>query len=989
MTARCFSNSCRVTGGSLPTMAAVPPEAQTHPSTPSDVPVADSGYGSLTDSGYAKVGAMGPRLTNVDDARTEYSGTTVAGTGAQRSITAVCDDIYTHVRSDTALKGYQHLQDSLPELLKAFAIRLGGDNSNALNKQIMYFIHKNHRTIVSELECRFEQDLDLQSQPPCRSTSDGMSLLDKMDMWGRQDTYIYDADPFGTGFFDGVTEDDDDELFYEPQDSVYTKVVLDSAPYQWLLAGLLKQLSLHWGAGCFNVMVNEVRRKIVKTLPPARPSKHRTPDDFHRSFRLSWQPFRARLHEEQANRRTSGKSILSEVIVLTCSSEDQIQASTVGEYCRQTWPDCGIELLSSLEKLIDSTSVCDTVPVITDKTKIHYELEASHLVVTVSGSAYSIIQCGEQLAWLGSAVQASGLEPAITSYTPSLVGSSVVSVEAKREIFRFPLVSCLYWATSRQHFDGRTIPPSFVRGYPTAIRPDGFPGLEVSYDLLLALAQGKRGYMTVVELNRERMLLEGSYATLELVKYTEGIFLWHKVDSPSLSCNCRNNLHTGDGNPWRIDLEELALQRHIISICEAQRAPAHNTTTTRTSLGRETPVGNRGSVPSDPSGQRLDGENEGSSESSLDPDMLSISNLTGDVPLSALDTEGNLAPAIDNVINRLLSEFQATTTGMPSNIDGDSTQKVSSSNAEVQIPPTSNRGFSGSSRKRSSAEHKSDVSDEDGSKNPIPKRLKLHQERQGRLLACPFWKMNPIKHRSCFSRKLDQIPRVKQHLARSHTPSFYCQRCLVIFKEEEAFERHIKCPPDQMCSVDPTAELDGLSLTQQKQLSKKSNSSLSQEQQWFAIWHIVFPGKHYPVSAYMDTGLSEDLARFREFCFARGPAILTDEIEPSLPMVTSAHSDDGARQHMLRNILSRGVAALFDQWTSGEALSRNTIPSDALHSSVTRSSRAGMEDFPSTSTVSSADSGILIDRPYVCGLSADTAEDQRNLDESWDGRQEI
>jgi hypothetical protein len=38
-----------------------------------------------------------------------------------------------------------------------------------------------------------------------------------------------------------------------------------------------------------------------------------------------------------------------------------------------------------------------------------------------------------------------------------------------------------------------------------------------------------------------------------------------------------------------------------------------------------------------------------------------------------------------------------------------------------------------------------------------------------KLLACPFWKLDPIKHRAYFARKLEQVRCVIQHLLRADT----------------------------------------------------------------------------------------------------------------------------------------------------------------------------------------------------------------------------
>ncbi|RFU24821.1 hypothetical protein B7463_g11519, partial [Scytalidium lignicola] len=93
---------------------------------------------------------------------------------------------------------------------------------------------------------------------------------------------------------------------------------------------------------------------------------------------------------------------------------------------------------------------------------------------------------------------------------------------------------------------------------------------------------------------------------------------------------------------------------------------------------------------------------------------------------------------------------------------------------------------------------------------------------------------------------------------------------------EQGLERHLDL---ETCPRNDPAILEGISHHQQRQLTRKSKSSLSEENQWFAIWEILFPGRQRPISAYVEAGLSMQMRRFREYCSTHGPSTLAALIE--------------------------------------------------------------------------------------------------------------
>ncbi len=81
-----------------------------------------------------------------EDTRTVYSvATTSAPSTVQDSIASICEDVYTRLRQNVDIPTWENVSYNLPNLIKAFAIKIGRDPSNNLNQRIMYFVHRHYQ----------------------------------------------------------------------------------------------------------------------------------------------------------------------------------------------------------------------------------------------------------------------------------------------------------------------------------------------------------------------------------------------------------------------------------------------------------------------------------------------------------------------------------------------------------------------------------------------------------------------------------------------------------------------------------------------------------------------------------------------------------------------------------------------------------------------------------------------------------------------------
>jgi hypothetical protein len=148
------------------------------------------------------------------------------------------------------------------------------------------------------------------------------------------------------------------------------------------------------------------------------------------------------------------------------------------------------------------------------------------------------------------------------------------------------------------------------------------------------------------------------------------------------------------------------------------------------------------------------------------------------------------------------------------------------------------------------------------------------KSRRKYLLACPFCKKDPQKYQVCYRHKITKISYVKLHLYRKHQLPLHCARCCITFKTEEAQDIHVIAGTCE--NRKPKPEWSGITRSQKQQLEMPVSSRLTEEEQWFTIWDILFPGQPRPHSPYVDSGLSEQLCSFQDFAFETGPAIICD-----------------------------------------------------------------------------------------------------------------
>lgn len=155
---------------------------------------------------------------------------------------------------------------------------------------------------------------------------DIMSLQDKIDMWQDEKMSIQESAPQNSELFQNVADDDSNIT----ASLLYSKMVLESKDYSWLVQRLETELSLERGETKPSGDNIPIRQQIVSMIPPSNISKKRRPTQQVVVLQLPPQPIR----------------FLPSDPVLVTPSSHSLQLTNILAYVNQTWPLFGEELLN-------------------------------------------------------------------------------------------------------------------------------------------------------------------------------------------------------------------------------------------------------------------------------------------------------------------------------------------------------------------------------------------------------------------------------------------------------------------------------------------------------------------------------------------------------------------------------------------------------------------------------------------------------------------
>ncbi|KAF5687137.1 HET ankyrin domain-containing protein [Fusarium circinatum] len=132
--------------------------------------------------------------------------------------------------------------------------------------------------------------------------------------------------------------------------------------------------------------------------------------------------------------------------------------------------------------------------------------------------------------------------------------------------------------------------------------------------------------------------------------------------------------------------------------------------------------------------------------------------------------------------------------------------------------------------------------------------------------ACPFLRMFPFKHKDCMEFKMYRISYVKQHIRRRHyDDSPYCPTCYGRFYSKDQLDDHIRsrcCEPQDPSTV---RSVEGVSEYTWERLKPRMDRKMSDVEQWYTIWDILFEAVPRPHKVYLGSVVEETFDMMRSF----------------------------------------------------------------------------------------------------------------------------
>lgn len=185
-------------------------------------------------------------------------------------------------------------------------------------------------------------------------------------------------------------------------------------------------------------------------------------------------------------------------------------------------------------------------------------------MVEMDGSAASISETGEQLAWLGAALRSSPRQkglvyctPSIGSMYPSRVMPQAVVFEIAFEVEQLPESPGI---ANGHCWHGIFKNPIIVKGFPILPKLQKNTGLEIPLNLMAGLARATR-----VDQFNDKVYVKGFSTMLVPTKKFKDVVYWHLIYQED---GCRisylaDNLHRDDD----VGSLNLASCRHILGWC--------------------------------------------------------------------------------------------------------------------------------------------------------------------------------------------------------------------------------------------------------------------------------------------------------------------------------------------------------------------------------------------------------------------------------------
>ena len=369
----------------------------------------------------------------------------------------------------------------------------------------------------------------------------------------------------------------------------YRSLINKTAAYDWLLGRLQREFFM--APGCADAM-QEIGARVSALFPTSYKVSKRTAPPAQRVVYEFDVDLRAFFKSQDFDETPA--EVMEKVITIT-GNKGCTQALPCAQYLQQTWPSTASKVLEITKSVMEGpdgethTRECFRISYMTlnikcfagilpDGTRLQARIEASKLIANTVGPGHSVIEIGEQLAWLSTALQCSPYDLGVTYCRPSITDINTNEYEDYGDTEGIPsveIVCRISYAFERQTgavdlshgqcWQGMFGNPVVVGGFPVRRRPDTQLGLEVPLNIMAILARAKRA----VPFNGG-LFLKGFSTVFVATKRIEDCVVWHMLyneDGSHISYTDPRVEDALGSSTKNIEMTALENARHIVGWC--------------------------------------------------------------------------------------------------------------------------------------------------------------------------------------------------------------------------------------------------------------------------------------------------------------------------------------------------------------------------------------------------------------------------------------
>ena len=470
----------------------------------------DSGYqtDSLVDK-MANTIATGNTFQDNASVKTDNQSLYVPTEVKERLIRIFADELCSELdfQNDEQKANTSRLIGFIPNLLKNFTLLKRDMAKSRMEDKAATFVRHSRNAICGQLN-----DILSTPSPPFNIPDDTeMDLNDKISRWSTQPEMSAEEECAAIESAEGLDF------------PVARRFLFDGEEFDWLLARLRAAVSMdaiacHVFSAVQNSFFHEVWRSEASTSSQVHTMR----------IESVWNP-REYLSEQFMDPRDYPLEQFSSVVdvdlgstIVIARHQSSIYATTCRQYLEQVWPVLGSDILSAVQKLIESEEGRTNAMV--NGASVKLQRVANTTFVVATGTLVSLNNIFEVMVWLGTACRASRDPYDISICEPVVVSdqSTALSFQVHFELRKMPQQQSIEARDTCWHAMFRN--PAIAQGYPVPTRYGGEVGLEVSPEMMVVLAQTQT---TVCY--RGRIVLKGFNSALAPTHLRNKSVLWHFV----------------------------------------------------------------------------------------------------------------------------------------------------------------------------------------------------------------------------------------------------------------------------------------------------------------------------------------------------------------------------------------------------------------------------------------------------------------------------